>query len=329
MRRPRTHEPLSQDAPAPCAARPERLFVQGAFTPLDRARLGAMDAPSPPTRRPRSGANNDSTIGRAAHLLRMLAVAGGHGLGLSELSTYVGLPHPTVHRLLGQLIDEGLARRVETSRRYILGPMLFELGLAAAPHFEIRPHCKPYLMQLAESTGETVYLTIRSGDEAVCIDCCNSATADSRVLLVMGTRWPLGAGSGSVAMLARMPREERDHIVSLSLPRLRGPYNVGKEDFITAIEEASRTGYAFLRNRVALGDSAVAVALTADGRPVGSVTVVGPNHRIPHARAPEIARQLQQVVGQMELRLAPYFASLASECDALSAAGFAKARRPV
>lgn len=286
-----------------------------------------MEAPSPQIRKPRSGSNNDSTIGRAAHLLRMLAVAGGHGLGLSELSTYVGLPHPTVHRLLGQLIDEGLARRVETSRRYILGPMLFELGLAAAPHFEIRPHCRPYLLQLAESTGETVYLTIRSGDEAVCIDCCNSPTAGSRVLLVMGTRWPLGAGSGSVAMLARMPREERDHIVSLSLPRLRGLYKVGEGDFVAAIEEASHLGYAFLRNRVALGDSAIAAALTAEGRPVGSVTVVGPNHRMPHARVPEIALQLKQIVAQMELQLAPYFASLASESDALSAARFSKARR--
>jgi DNA-binding IclR family transcriptional regulator len=296
------------------------------LTPVERARLAAMEAPSPRILKPRSGSSNDSTIGRAAHLLRMLAVAGGHGLGLSELSKYVGLPHPTVHRLLGQLIDEGLARRVETSRRYILGPMLFELGLAAAPHFEIRPHCRPYLLQLAESTGETVYLTIRSGDEAVCIDCCNSPTADARVLLVMGTRWPLGAGSGSVAMLARLPREERDHIVSLSLPRLRGPYKVGKDDFVTAIEEASRCDYAFLRNRVALGDSAIAVALMAQGRPIGSITVVGPNHRIPHARAPLIARQLQAVVAQMEQRLAPYFASLASERDASDAARFVKGR---
>ena len=293
---------------------------------LGRARLDGMETASPQKRRRRSGSNNESTIGRAAHLLRMLAVAGGHGLGLSELSAYVGLPHPTVHRLLGQLIDEGLARRVETSRRYILGPMLFELGLAAAPHFEIRPHCRPYLLKLAELTGETVYLTIRSGDEAVCIDCCNSPAAGSRVLLVMGTRWPLGAGSGSVAMLSRLPREERDELIARSLTRLRGPYKVGEREFIAAIEEASRLGYAFLRNRVALGDTAIAVALTAEGRAFGSVTVVGPNHHIPHARVPEIARQLQEVVAQMELRLAPYFARLASKGDALSASHLSKLR---
>lgn len=275
-----------------------------------------MEASGPRVRRRHFGSSNDNTIGRAAHLLRVLAVAGGHGLGLSELSLYVGLPHPTVHRLLGQLIDEGLARRVESSRRYILGPMLFELGLAAAPHFEIRPHCRPYLLQLAESTGETVYLTIRSGDEAVCIDCCNSPSASSRVLLGMGMRWPLGAGAGSVAMLGSMPREERDRIVALSLTRLRGPYKVSKDDFIAAIEEAARSGYAFLRNRVALGDAGVAVALNAEGRPIGSVTVVGPNHRLPVARVPEIAAQLQAVVAQMERRLAPYFAKLASKDEA-------------
>lgn len=271
-----------------------------------------MEASGPRTRSRRFGSSNDNTIGRAAHLLRVLAVAGGHGLGLSELSLYVGLPHPTVHRLLGQLIDEGLARRVESSRRYILGPMLFELGLAAAPHFEIRPHCRPYLLQLAEHTGETVYLTIRSGDEAVCIDCCSSPLASSRVLLGMGMRWPLGAGAGSVAMLASMPRAERDHMVSLSLPRLRGPYKVSEDDFVAAIEEAAESGYAFLRNRVALGDAGVAVALRAQGRTIGSVTVVGPNHRLPVARVPEIATQLQQVVAQMEQRLAPYFAKLAA-----------------
>lgn len=303
--------------------------AEAPLSPVERARLAAMQAPNSRTPKSRSGSGNESTIGRAAHLLRMLAVAGGHGLGLSELSIYVGLPHPTVHRLLGQLIDEGLARRVESSRRYILGPMLFELGLAAAPHFEIRPHCRPYLMELAERTGETVYLSIRSGDEVVCIDCYNSATAGGRVLLVMGTRWPMGAGSGSVAMLSCMPQEERDTMVARSLLRLREPYKVSEADFVAAIEEAARLGYAFLRNRVALGDSAVAAALRAEGRPIGSVTVVGPNHHLPAERVPEIARSLKSVVAQMEERLAPYFASLASEGDALSAAGFAKPRRPL
>ena len=283
---------------------------------------------APTHRRRTSGHGNDSTIGRAAHLLRMLAVAGEHGLRLSELSAYVGLPHPTVHRLLGQLIDEGLVRRVETSRRYILGPMLFDLGLSAAPHFEIRPYCRPWLRHLAELTGETVYLTIRSGEEAVCIDCCNSPSAGNRVLLGMGTRWPLGAGAGSVAMLARLPAAERDHLIALSLPRLRGVYNVSREDFVSAIQEASRSGHAFLRNRVALGDSALAVTLLAKDRPIGAVTVVGPNHRIPNARVPEIARQLQQVVAQMEQRLAPYFARLAAEDTTVSPNRQAIGRKP-
>ena len=115
---------------------------------------------------PRRGAQ---TIGRAIGLLRDVARHNERGARLSELSRDAGLNLSTTHRLLAVLAAEGLITHDASSKRYHLGIELYHLG-SAAYQYTVRERFRATLEKIAHETGDTVFLLIRSGDDALCID---------------------------------------------------------------------------------------------------------------------------------------------------------------
>src|SRR5829696_6660326 len=63
------------------------------------------------------------------------------------------------------------ARAGRSTSRYTLGLKLFALGNAVARRFDdIRGLAAPAMHELQDATEQTVYLAVRRGDEAVCIE---------------------------------------------------------------------------------------------------------------------------------------------------------------
>ena len=58
-----------------------------------------------------------SSLARAFTIIRFLAGSGPRGAALTENARQLGLPHPTVHRLLRKLIDEKVVRQQNADRR--------------------------------------------------------------------------------------------------------------------------------------------------------------------------------------------------------------------
>src|SRR5215475_8259727 len=103
------------------------------------------------------------SIERALLLLREIAAHNRGGSRLLDLATRTGLQRPTVHRMLKCLASENMVQQDGDTHRYYLGSMVFELGLTATPRFNLREMCHPALARIAEATGDTVFLTQRSG----------------------------------------------------------------------------------------------------------------------------------------------------------------------
>ena len=80
---------------------------------------------------------DSGSLRRGVLLLRLLATAGSRGLPLTELAARSALPHPSAHRVLKQLVEERLVEHNPETRRYRLGPLSFELGLAGSTMFDV------------------------------------------------------------------------------------------------------------------------------------------------------------------------------------------------
>ncbi|MDO9278099.1 MAG: IclR family transcriptional regulator [Polaromonas sp.] len=232
---------------------------------------------------------------RAFAILRFLATKGIRGGALTEIARHVELPHPTAHRLLHQLISEGMVTQLDNERRYALGSLAFELGLSAAQQFDLRGLCRPILQRLALEAGDTAYLVLRSGFEAVCVDLEEGPSPIRVITLQVGSRRPLGVGAGGMALLAALPSTERENVLDAIQPQLDADWGMSRDFLIASIEEAQRKGYTLIRNRVNAGVSAIGRHFTdTTGRPIASLSVAAINERMTPARVKTLSTLLTQ-----------------------------------
>jgi DNA-binding IclR family transcriptional regulator len=246
-------------------------------------------------------ANSDpGSVERTMELLRLLATAGGYGLALTQISEAAKLPHSTTHRLLHKLIHERMVVQRESNKRYMLGPLTFELGLAASQIYDLREPCRPILRRLAEEIGDTVYLTVRSGNESVCEDRYEGPSTIRVITIEVGSRRPLGQGAGGLAILAAIPLEEREHTITRISSRYGTHKSLQERPLRNAIANCQRHGYSLIRSQVTLGTTAMGVAIldTLDN-PIAAISVAAVDSRMSASRIELLSRQLQSTASSI------------------------------
>lgn len=258
-----------------------------------------MEAITPAS--PGSGSGRDGPLTRAINLVRLLAAAGRSGTTLSALAQRTALPLSTVHRLLTQLLGQRLAMQLEGEKRYVIGPLAYELGLVAAQQFDIRELCRPAMERLAEESSETVYLLQRSGHEAVCLDLKQGPTTVRVVTLQIGSRRPLGLGAGGLAILAAMPEAEGDEVFTAVSPTIERDWRFPTPLLRQSLDEARERGFAVIRNRITPGVTAVGKSFNDSlGQVFGAVTVAGLNARMTPQRLATLRTRLRATAATIE-----------------------------
>jgi len=251
-----------------------------------------------------STSTDGGSLRRGVQLLRLLAAAGARGAALTELTQRSGLPHPSVHRVLRQLIAEGLAAHEPETRRYRLGSLTFELGLAGSTLYDIRDLCEPAMRALADATADTVYLVGRSGFDAVCLHRLEGSFPIRTLVLEVGSRRPLGVGAGGLAILAAIDPQERDEIIERLAPALAASRGPSPAALRKACERTIAAGFSVIEGTVNLGVTAVGVALrNSMGQPVAALSVAAMSQRMTRGRRREIEGWLRVAAAETEGRM--------------------------
>lgn len=188
--------------------------------------------------------HDTQTISRAAALLRALADA-GQPLRLVDLVKITGMHKATVHRLMRGLMTEGLVLQSD-SRRYSLGPEALIIGNAASSQFDLVHIAQHELKSIAEVTQDVALMMVRTGQTAVCMAREEGTYPLKPSSLQVGSRRPLGVGAGSLAILSALDDETVDLILSQSEEALAEYPGYSVSKILEMIEEARRTGYAFV-----------------------------------------------------------------------------------
>ncbi len=244
------------------------------------------------------------SIERALLLLREIAAHNRGGSRLLDLATRTGLQRPTVHRMLKCLAAEGMVQQDSDSHRYFLGSMVFELGLTAAPRFNLREICHPALTRIAEATNDTVFLTQRSGLDAVCVDRHEGNYPIKTFTLEVGMRRPLGVGTGSMAILAALPEEEVRSIITSNAPRLE-EYGFTPSTLLAQAKRAQKLGYAVREVPSLAGVRSVGYAVhNQNGMPFAALSVSAISSRMNDKRILDLAVMVKNEVRLIEKQLA-------------------------
>ncbi|GAB5097875.1 IclR family transcriptional regulator [Caballeronia sp. HLA56] len=242
-------------------------------------------------------------IGRAFHVLRVLALGGEHGVRLTDIVRYSGLSHPTVHRILQTLISEGVAEQERATRRYRVGPEISLLGLSRPAHFPVRTAAEPYLAALTNEIGDTTFLTIRAGWDSVAIDRKTGSYPIKVLAIDVGTRRPLGVSIAGVMLLATMPPDEAEHICAMNVARL--PADGPSVETIRARVEAARiNGYAYSQDGVLQGTRAISVpVVNEDGKAIAVIAIAAMSERLAESELPRIVKMMRNKAALIAKRL--------------------------
>ncbi|HLR12117.1 MAG TPA: IclR family transcriptional regulator [Burkholderiaceae bacterium] len=243
------------------------------------------------------------TVGRAALLLQIIASSHNQNLRLIDIADMASLDKSTAQRLLKRLEIERMLVR-DPYRGYRLGPLIYELGLAAFPENNLRDIADQELRKLAQSTGDMVFLVGRSGYESVCLNRIAGNYPIQTMTRTEGDRHPLGIGAGGLAILASMHDQDIQVVLEAIAPRLP-TYQLTTEKILAAIKETRA------RDGIAIDAGSAALDVTAIGRtiydrnraPVASVFVASIGHRMMDARQVDVTQQLIQCVDAIEILL--------------------------
>jgi DNA-binding IclR family transcriptional regulator len=236
------------------------------------------------------------SIHRAIAVLRAVAHYNQQGVRLSKVSQKLGLHTATVHRMLSVLVKEQLVTHDPVSKLYHIGLGLYSLG-AAAPQASIRDKLRPALERIAEKTGDTCHLVIRSGNDAMCIDRVIGKYPVQVLTLEVGERRPLGIGASALAILSSLPEGEIEPILHANRPGYRSYKNRKVADVARAVESSRHMGHA-VSDRVVNSETAgVGVAVKdSDHRVIAAISVAGITQRMGKKRQKEIAALIKSEI---------------------------------
>lgn len=244
------------------------------------------------------------SIERASLVMRVIASRNGVGMRLVDVSRCAKLEQSTAHRILKCLMAEGMVKRNAQTRRYHLGHLIFELGLAAASQFNLREICHPSLVRLSEKTGDTVFLTIRSGFDTVCLDRKEGAYPIKTLTLDVGTRRPLGVGAGGIALLMSLPDDTVNEIVSANALQLSGYADLNVPAVLGLLQQSRELGYALNDRRLTPGATSVGMAIRSQyGVPFLAISIGAISSRMGVERQRELATLLRTETAALERAL--------------------------
>ncbi|MEU6192157.1 IclR family transcriptional regulator [Streptomyces sp. NPDC047061] len=260
------------------------------------------------------------SLNRAVVILKTLASTGESGMALTHISQRCGLPHSSVHRVLQQLRAAQLVCQTAPDGRYALGPLAFELGVAAAQQFDIRGRSREAVTSLANEMGDTAYLFLRSGSEAVCLDRVFGPAPVRVVTLRIGSRRPLGLGAGGLAILAFLNETQREAAINDVAPILAAERGIDEAELRQMVADSRERGYAYIEGQLTPDVYAVGKPiLNSFKQPIGGLSIAAPAARMPPARIPKVAQALESAASRIELSLFSAEAALATHTSVATA----------
>lgn len=234
------------------------------------------------------------SVSRAFALLELLTTLGGEA-GVGELSEGLGLPAPTIHRLLRTLAQRGYIMQLP-SRRYSLGPGLIRLGEGATRR--LSSWAMPALSRLGEATQETVNLAVLDGDLAAYVAQVPSKH-QMRMFTEVGRRvLPHAAGVGK-ALLAQLPDDEVSALVERTgLPSYTSTTLTSKNALLAELAGIRSRGYAVDEGEQEVGVRCFAVPIPGLALPM-AVSISGPAGRVTHASAERMVAALTDAAASL------------------------------
>jgi len=227
----------------------------------------------------------------------------------TEIARTLDLPVPTTHRILMALKQRGYVSQHEETKRFRLGVGALHLGDRAHAAVDLRSLSLPVLKRLSRDTGETALLTVVApgGSRGVCLERVETAQP-LRLSVQPGRRVPLHAGASQKALLAFLPEDAVERVLSQPLERLCERTIVDPSELRAELARIRKRGWARSAEETNLGVSGIAIPVLSErGSVVCAIGIAGPSARLDDVRIasefPDVRAAAEEIASALGHRL--------------------------
>lgn len=231
------------------------------------------------------------SIERAFSILEAVA-AHNDGVGVTEIANQVALPKSTVSRMITTLEELAVVERLPDGDGIRLGPKILALASQAPYSRRLTALARPYLLELAEATGEAVSLCVPDGDQVFYIDQVQSRH-HVQVRDWTGTRIPLHVVSAGKLFLANWEASAVSRYMERPLAQYTPKTSVDKNRLKKQLAQIRRQGYCWAIEEFEEGLNGVAAPIyNQTAQIVAALNIYGPAFRFPRDGNQEAVTEL-------------------------------------
>ncbi len=192
------------------------------------------------------------------HAILKLLANQSSALGVTAIARSTEISPSSCFNILRTLVDLNLAVFDENTKRYTLGPEIFELARHGLSYDTIVAASQPILTELAQKHNATLGLwDIVNQSEAVLV-AMGENSSPARLSLRIGSRQPIGAGATGRATLST--RQHSRHSLESKFAEVTWEGKINFDEYLSDIKRARKYGYAIDRDKYYLGISTVSSA---------------------------------------------------------------------
>lgn len=246
---------------------------------------------------------NIAVLESTLRILECFLENGHEGRALSDLSKQLGLTKSRAFRILSTLEKNGYIHQDPDNRQYRLGFKFLQLGNKVQHGLRLVEVAGPILTELAEKTGESIFLGVLDGCEAVCVD-RRESKHNIRLFAEIGRRAPLHTGTVPKILLAFQSPAFIEEYLSRPLARMTDQTITDSQLLLAALHNIRERGVAISRDDLDPGACSVGAPIRDhSGAVVAALSVAGPESRFSPETIPQILDLVREATEEIGRRL--------------------------
>lgn len=223
-------------------------------------------------------------------------------IGVTEVARRVGINPSTVYRILTTFKAHGYLDQ-DSDNRYHAGNGLLKLVGPVLARLQPSKVARPIMVRLARNTGESVNLMVPDGDQGIYVDTVQG-TQSIRMVVNVGKREYFHCSAVGKAILAYLPQEEFDKIVSAGLPKLTSKTITDPAALAEHLELVREQGYAIDDEEGEEGTRCIGAPIMNElGEIAGAISIAGPSFRMSTSQLESYAPFIKSAAAEISMLL--------------------------
>lgn len=225
-------------------------------------------------------------------------------LGVTEISEMLDLNKSNVHNILSTFKEVNYLEQDEETGKYQLGVGIFALCQSVGDRFNVRKIVMPFMQEIADRTGEMVYLAVPHEDEVIYLEAMYPVESFNLMRVILGERARMYCTGIGKAVLAFLPEAVREEYIGRKLTAYTEHTITDRDTLREELRRTRERGYSVDHMEHEFGVKCVGMPIfNRKGEVEAAISVSGPSLRFSGERIEEIAKIMKTYVEKIQERM--------------------------